>query len=445
MKNKSIIILGAGESGTGAAVLAKRLGMHVFVSDNGTIEKKYRERLLQESIAFEEEGHTIEKIIPADLIIKSPGIPDSIAVIKKLTQARTPVIDETEFASWFTDASLIAVTGSNGKTTTASLVAHILQKSGKKAVLAGNMGYSFAMAVASENADIFVLELSSFQLDRAFSLKPDIAILTNIIPDHLDRYNNDFQKYVHSKFRIIQNMTANDHLIYNADDPEITKELNRCSPDIQLHPYSLKKPVQRGAYANDHEIVFTGKNQFIMTLEELALQGRHNVYNSMAAGVASRLVDIRKESIKNCLSDFQNIEHRLEHVATIHGIDFINDSKATNVNSTWYALESMTRPVIWIAGGLDKGNDYSKLKAIVAEKVKAIICLGKDNSPLIEAFGGIIEELYETQSIRDAVQWSYRIGNDGEAVLLSPACASFDLFKNFEDRGNQFKLAVKLL
>lgn len=445
MEHKSMVILGAGESGTGAAVLAKQRGIHAFVSDSGAIEEPYRSRLQKASVAFEEHGHTMERIMQADLVVKSPGIPDNIPLIAALTNAGIPIIDETEFASWFTNAAIIAVTGSNGKTTTASLIAHILQKSGKKAVLAGNIGYSFALAVAESEADIFVLEVSSFQLDHSYSFKPEVAVITNIIPDHLDRYDNDFQKYIHSKFRIIQNMSLTDHLVYNADDEVVTEELNKRMPRIQLHPVSMEKAVWQGAYANKKEIVFTGKNPFNMTLEELALQGRHNVYNSMAAGVASKLVDIRKESIKQCLSDFQNIEHRLEPVATIHGIDFINDSKATNVNSTWYALESMTKPVIWIVGGLDKGNDYSKLREIVAEKVKAVICLGISNGPLIEAFAGVVEEIYETQSMDDAVHWGYKLGEDGEAVLLSPACASFDLFKNYEDRGNQFKLAVKRL
>ena len=443
MQHKNIVILGAGESGTGAAVLAARRGMHVFVSDNRAIAPQYKNILQKENILFEENGHTEEKILESELVIKSPGIPDKVAIIKKIKEKGIPIIDELELAYWFTEAKIIAVTGSNGKTTTASLIAHILEKSGKNVSLAGNIGHSFAMAVANENPEIFVLEVSSFQLDYLFSFKADIAVLTNITPDHLDRYDDQFQKYVDSKFRILQNMTSEDHLIYCADDTTITQELNKRNTKAKLLPFSLERKLESGAYSDNNQLNFTGKNSFTMTLEELALQGRHNAYNSLAAGLASKLVDIRKEDIKQCLSDFENIEHRLEHVATIHGIDFINDSKATNINSTWYALESANKPVIWIVGGLDKGNDYSKLTELAAQKVKAIICLGVDNQRIAEAFSGVVEEIYETQSVQDAVNWSYRLADDGEMVLLSPACASFDLFKNYEDRGNQFKKAVK--
>ncbi len=443
MQHKNIVILGAGESGTGAAVLAARRGMHVFVSDSGTIAPHYKSILQKENILFEENGHTEEKILESELVIKSPGIPDKVPILQKIKEKEIPVIDELELASWFTGAKIIAVTGSNGKTTTASLIAHILEKSGKNVSLAGNIGQSFAMAVANENPEIFVLEISSFQLDYLFSFKADIAVLTNITPDHLDRYENQFQKYVDSKFRILQNMSSEDYLIYCADDKTIAQELIKKNTKIKRLPFSLEKKLESGAYLDNKQLIFTGKNAFTMTLEELALQGRHNAYNSLAAGLASKLVDIRKEDIKQCLSDFENIEHRLEHVATIHGIDFINDSKATNINSTWYALESANKPVIWIVGGLDKGNDYSKLTELAAQKVKAIICLGVDNQRIAEAFSGVVEEIYETQSVQDAVNWSYRLADDGEMVLLSPACASFDLFKNYEDRGNQFKKAVK--
>ncbi|MGM0565930.1 MAG: UDP-N-acetylmuramoyl-L-alanine--D-glutamate ligase [Bacteroidota bacterium] len=445
MQHKNIVILGAGESGTGAAVLAQKLGMRVFVSDNGSIAPKFKAELNQNGIEYEENGHTENCFDNPHIMIKSPGIPDTAKCVQKAYATEIPVVDEIEFASWYTNAKIIAITGSNGKTTTASLLYHILSNSGCNASLAGNIGRSFARAVANEKPDYFVLELSSFQLDYCFSLKADIAILLNITPDHLDRYNNDFQKYTNSKFGIIRNMQSTDHLIYNADDPVIVKELNNREPALHKHPISLKKAVENGAYLRNQQIEFTGKNPFIMTIEELALQGKHNVYNSMAAGVASRLIDIRKESIKNCLSDFQNIEHRLEHVAGIHGIDFINDSKATNVNSTWYALESMNKPVIWLAGGLDKGNDYQKLKEIAAQKVKMIICIGKDNTPITDAFGGIIEEIYETPSMTDAVHWAYKTAEDGDAVLLSPACASFDFYKNYEERGQKFKEAVKKL
>ena len=445
MQSKNIVILGAGESGTGAAVLAKKLGMRVFVSDNGTIAPKFKAELKQQNIEFEENGHTENCFDNPHLIIKSPGIPETANCVQKAYTRKIPVADEIEFASWYTNAKIIAITGSNGKTTTASLLHHILSNSGCNASLAGNIGRSFARAVASEKPDYFVLELSSFQLDYCFSFKADIAILLNITPDHLDRYNNDFQEYKNSKFGIIRNMKPTDHLIYNADDLVIVQELKNREPTLQKHPISLNTVVDNGAYLSKQQIQFTGKNPFIMTIEELALQGKHNVYNSMAAGVASKLIEIRKESIKNCLSDFQNIEHRLEHVAGIHGIDFINDSKATNVNSTWYALESMNKPVIWLAGGLDKGNDYQKLKEIAAQKVKMIICIGKDNTPITEAFGGLIDEIYETSSMTDAVHWAYKTAEDGDAVLLSPACASFDFYKNYEERGQKFKDAVKKL
>lgn len=445
MNYKNIVILGAGESGTGAAVLAKRRGMSVFVSDKGTIAAKYKQRLDEEKISFEEKGHTHHLILSADLIIKSPGIPDHIALIKDAEKKNIPIVDEIEFASWFTSATIIAVTGSNGKSTTVSLIAHILKNDGKKVMLAGNIGYSFAMAVANDEADYYVLEISSFQLDRMYTFKADIAIITNITPDHLDRYNNDYQQYVDSKFRILQNMTAENHLIYCLDDDTTKKEIEERNPAVQLHPFSVFEKCHNSGYQNHNNIIFTGINSFTMTIEELALQGRHNVYNSLAAGVSSRILDIRKQSLQNSLADFATLEHRLEHVATIHGIDFINDSKATNVNSAWYAMESMTKSVIWIAGGLDKGNDYNKLKQLASEKVKAIICLGISNEPIIEAFSGLVEEIYETQSIQDAVNWSYRIAKEGETVLLSPACASYDLFKNYEERGSQFKKAVKAL
>jgi len=444
MENKNIVILGAAESGTGAAVLAKVRGMDVFVSDNSKISPYYKQLLDKYEIRYEQGGHS-DKIFNAELVIKSPGIPDQVPVIREFSSRSIPIISDIEFASWFTESKLICVTGSNGKTTTASLIYHILKTSGINAALAGNVGQSFAYHVAvGSPVDYYVLEISSFQLDTMFSFKADIAILTNITPDHLDRYNNDFQEYINSKFRIINNTTSADHLIYNADDEQIIRELNEREPDLQLHPFSIRQKVKDGAWLDNKTLIFNIKrNIFTMTIEELALQGRHNTYNSMAAGVAARLVDIRKESIKKCLKDFKNIEHRLEDVATIHGIRFINDSKATNVNSTWYALESMDRPVVWIAGGEDKGNDYDKLKQIAAEKVKVMICLGKDNQPLLKAFENIVDEIYETQSILEAVAWGYHLAKDEEIVLLSPACASFDLFENYEDRGNQFKTAVK--
>lgn len=447
MENKNIVILGAAESGTGAALLAKKRGMDVFVSDNSTIAPRFKKELQNNQIDFEEKGHSRDIIMESELVIKSPGIPDRLPLMKALYDNAIPVISEIEFASWFTEARLICVTGSNGKTTTASLIYHILKNSGLSVALAGNIGTSFCRHLAeAEPVENYVLEISSFQLDHIFSMKADVAVITNITPDHLDRYNDDFQAYVDAKFRILNNTTKADYLVYCADDETITKELDRLKPDISMHPFSIRHAVKNGAYLEENKIIFnTDKNPFTMKLEELALQGRHNTYNSMAAGVAAKLVEIRKESIKKCLSDFENIEHRLEEVATIHGIRFINDSKATNINSTWYALESMNKPVIWIAGGLDKGNDYDKLIPVVGEKVKAMICLGKDNESIIGALKHVVEEVYETQSMTEAVAWAYHLAKNDEIVLLSPACASFDLFENYEDRGNQFKKAVKRL
>jgi UDP-N-acetylmuramoylalanine--D-glutamate ligase len=445
---KNISILGAGISGTGAALLGATRGMDVFVSDNETIKPNKKQLFQKHHISFEENGHSFDKILKSDVIIKSPGISENIPLLQKAAVQKIPVIDEIEFASWFTDAEIIAVTGSNGKTTTASLIHHILKTAGKNCSLAGNIGNSFAQAVAEGDYDYFTLEVSSFQLDHCYSFKPHIAVITNITPDHLNRYGQQFHNYAESKFRITRNMTHQDHFIYCLDDTETMNIIQKKSIPAEHHPFSLNIQVPNGAYRDAEQIIINTNNKnnpFIMTIEELALQGRHNVYNSMAAGIATRLVDIRKETIKKCLSDFQNIEHRLESVTQIHGIEFINDSKATNVNSTWYALESINKPVVWIAGGIDKGNDYSKLKPLVAEKVKAIICLGVDNSHLINAFKDTIEEIYETQSIEDAVHWAYRIAHDHEAVLLSPACASFDLFSNYEERGNLFKKYVRSL
>lgn len=445
MENKNIVILGAAESGTGAAVLAKERGMNVFVSDNSSIHPKYKEILKTHEINFEEGGHSKEKIHNSELVIKSPGIPDNISLIRELNELSIPIISEIEFASWFTEAHLICVTGSNGKTTTATMICHMLENDGVSVALAGNVGESFALHVAKgESVDYYVLEISSFQLDYMFSLKADIAVITNITPDHLERYNGDLQAYINSKFRMLNNMTVKDHLVYCDDDPTIQDELHQRKPEVTMHPFSLAHATEEGAYTDNNKLIFhINKITSKMTLEELAMQGKHNTYNSMAAGIAARLVDIRKESIKKCLKDFKSLEHRLEEVVTIHGIEFINDSKATNVNSTWYALESMNKPVIWIAGGQDKGNDYEKLRPLVAEKVKSLICLGKDNSIMIDAFNKVVDEIYETQSMVEAVGWAYQLAEDNEIILLSPACASFDLFENYEDRGNQFKTAVK--
>lgn len=443
-----IVVLGGGESGVGAAVLAKQKGFKVLLSDNGKIKQKYKDVLLNNEIDFEENGHSTEVILKATLVIKSPGIPDHVSLVKALRSKGISVISEIEFAGRYSRAYNICVTGSNGKTTTTLLTAHILKAAGLKAVAAGNVGNSFAEVVGNDDPDYAVLEISSFQLDGMFCFKANIAIITNITPDHLDRYGYDFQKYVDSKFRIIQNQSSKDHLIYNADDPVIRREIEKRKPAAQLHPISLgAEPLAQGAYVNENnEIVINFKNSGIkMTIEELALQGKHNTYNSMAGGVAAKLLEIRKDTIKKCLSDFQNVEHRLENVGKIHGVNFINDSKATNVNSTWYALESMSHPVIWIVGGVDKGNDYSMLKELVAEKVKGIVCLGLDNDKIIEAFSGVVDHIATATSARQAVDTAYYMSNPGETVLLSPACASFDLFENYEDRGNQFKHAVRNL
>ncbi len=445
--SRKITILGAGESGTGAALLAQKKGFEVFVSDGGKIKEKYINVLSKAGIAFEEGGHSFNRALEADEVIKSPGIPDTVPFIVQLEKKGIPIISEIEFAARYTKAKKICITGSNGKTTTTLLTWHILKNAGFNVGLAGNVGQSFAWQVAEQEFDWYVLEISSFQLDNMFDFKADIAILTNITPDHLDRYDHKFKNYIDSKFRITRNQTPADAFIYCLDD-EVTKaEISRRTFTAKCYPFTAFGTLdQPGAYSIDRKLFINPNNDpFIMTLEELALQGRHNLYNTMAAGIAGRLVDIRKNSIRQSLSDFQNVDHRLEYVARIHGIEFINDSKATNVNSTWFALESISKPVIWIAGGIDKGNDYSKLFDMVKGKVKTIICLGADNTKIIEIFRDKVEALYETNSAEQAVMLAYSIGRPGDVVLLSPACASFDLFENYEDRGNQFKTAVKKL
>ncbi len=444
-----IVVLGAGESGVGAAILAKKQGFNVWVSDKGTIQQKYKDVLLHFDIPFEEGQHNEDEIFSADEVVKSPGIPDTVDIIQQLKRRNIPVISEIEFAARYTGATIIAVTGSNGKTTTASLIYHILRKAGLDVGLGGNIGTSFARQVAQHNAEYFVLEISSFQLDGCYNFCPHIAVLTNITPDHLDRYGYDFSKYVASKFRIIQKQTRHHHFIYCDDDEVITGYLNENRSKISsvLHPYSVYHNVENGAYIKNEKLIVNLNNKplEIMSIHKIALKGMHNQQNSMAASIASRILEIRKEVIRESLSDFQNIEHRLEFVLKVHGIDFINDSKATNVNAAWYALGSMTKPVIWIVGGVDKGNDYSMLTELVQEKVKAIVCLGKDNSKIHAAFGDIVDTIVDTQSAQDAVNVAYSLGKKGDVVLLSPACASFDLFENYEDRGHQFKAAVRRL
>ncbi len=445
-----IVILGSGESGVGSAILAKQKGYDVFVSDKGSIKDKYKKPLQDNNIAFEEGQHTEYLILNATEVIKSPGIPEKAELVKKLRAKNIPVISEIEFAGRYTNAKKICITGSNGKTTTTMLTYHILKKAGYNVGLGGNVGKSFAMQVATENFDYYVLELSSFQLDDMYEFKADVAVLLNITPDHLDRYDYKFENYTKSKFRITQNQTKTDAFVY-CDDDEVMKEfMKHHEIKAQKVPFSIKHKIEgEGAYLNEKQITLNYKNQnqnpLIMTIEQLALQGKHNVYNSMAASLAARIVDVRKETIRESLQDFQNVEHRLEFVASINGIEFINDSKATNVNSAWYDLESMQKQTVWICGGQDKGNDYNELLDIVKHKVKAIVCLGVENAKIIEAFKGVVDTIVETKTAADAVAASYKLAKKGDAVLLSPACASFDLFQNYEDRGMQFKGAVRSL
>ncbi|MFN3916900.1 MAG: UDP-N-acetylmuramoyl-L-alanine--D-glutamate ligase [Flavobacteriales bacterium] len=444
--NKNLVILGAGESGTGAAILAKQRGYAVFVSDKGIIKDKYKKELNEAGIEWEEGMHTEERVLNASEVIKSPGIPDKAPLVASLLHKGIPVISEIEFAGRYTQAKTVCITGSNGKTTTTLLTYYILQKAGFNVGLAGNIGESFARQVALNDKDYYVLELSSFQLDGMFNFKADIAILTNITPDHLDRYDYKLENYVASKFRILNNQTPADSFIYCADDAITTQYLPKFQIKAKKYPISFNLIEGEGAYVKNKELITNlNKTTTNMSIYDLALQGRHNTYNSMAASVAARILDVRKEIIRESLSDFQNIEHRLEFVAKVHGIEFINDSKATNVNSTWYALESMQNPTVWIVGGVDKGNDYTELAELVREKVCAIVCMGTDNAKIHAAFGDIVERIVDAGSAQEAVSLGYRLAKSGQTVLLSPACASFDLFENYEDRGNQFKQAVRSL
>jgi UDP-N-acetylmuramoylalanine--D-glutamate ligase len=443
--DKHIVILGAGESGVGAALLANKFGNRVFVSDRGTIKDSYKAELEANAIPFEECQHSEERILSADVVVKSPGIPDTAQLIVALHQKQVPVISEIEFAGYYSSAKTICITGSNGKTTTTMLTYHLLKKAGFDVGLAGNIGTSFARQVAEGDKEWYVLELSSFQLDGMFTFKPTIGMLLNITPDHLDRYGYEMQNYVNAKFRMLQNLDKDSWFIYNMDDPLIAKEMEVRKPQTNCVPFSIKQPVEFGGFSDGKQLTINIKDQFIMSIHDLALKGKHNTQNSLAAGIAGRILEIRKEIVRESLSDFQNVEHRLEFVARVNGIEFINDSKATNVNSTWYALESMEKPTVWIVGGVDKGNDYSELIELVQHKVKAIICLGKDNEKIIDAFKAVVPTIVEAGSAAEAVAFGYRLAKKDEAVLLSPACASFDLFDNYEDRGNQFKSAVRSL
>lgn len=443
---KRLIVLGGGESGVGTAILGKKMGYDVFVSDFGAIKENYKEVLLINDIRWEDNQHTESLILNADLVMKSPGIPEKAPIVKKLIEKNIPVISEIEFAAPFTDAILIGITGSNGKTTTTMLTYHLLKSGGLNVGLGGNIGKSFAWQVAENKFDTYVLELSSFQLDGSFTFKPHISVLTNLSPDHLDRYDYKYENYINSKFRITQNQTEEDFFIYDADDSVIEKWLKNNTIKAQKIPFSLTKNLEKGASIQDKTMkINTSENEFTMDTTHLALEGKHNLKNAMAAASVAQLMKIRKQTIRESLSNFQGVEHRLEKVLKIQNVQYINDSKATNVNATFFALDSVTTPTVWIVGGVDKGNDYQELMGLVNEKVKAIICLGVDNKKIIDAFGSIVDVMVEVSSMTDAVKTAQHIAEKGDTVLLSPACASFDLFENYEDRGRQFKQAVQNL
>lgn len=443
---KRLVVLGGGESGVGTAILGKKEGYEVFVSDFGKIKDNYKDVLNQYEIKWEDEQHTEELILNATVVMKSPGIPDKAPIVKKLVEKGIPVISEIEFADQFNKALTIGITGSNGKTTTTMLTYHLLKEGGLNVGLGGNIGKSFAWQVAEENYDSYVLELSSFQLDGIINYKPHIAIITNISPDHLDRYDYKYENYIASKFRITMNQTEDDYLIYDADDEAIANWLQNNKVKAQLIPFSVSKQVENGAYLNKQIMeININQEEFLMETANIALEGKHNMKNAMAATSVAQLMRIRKQTIRESLSNFQGVEHRLEKVLKIQNVLYINDSKATNVNATFFALDSMTTPTVWIVGGVDKGNDYSELMSLVHEKVKAIICLGIDNKKIIDAFANIVDMMVEVDNMRDAVHTAKHIAEKGDTVLLSPACASFDLFQNYEDRGNQFKSEVRNL
>ncbi len=443
---KRLVVLGAGESGVGTAILGKKEGYDVFVSDKGTITDHYKEVLRNFEIEWEEQQHTENKILNADIVMKSPGIPDKVDLVQKLKGKEILVVSEIEFASKYTKATIVGVTGSNGKTTTTMLTHYILKHGALEVAMAGNIGDSFARQVAENDAPFYVLELSSFQLDGIRDFAPHIAVLTNITPDHLDRYEDKFENYIASKFRITMNQNEEDYFIYDADDEVITNNLKKHPIRSRLLPFSLKRKLENGAYLEEGNIKITiDNNKFIMPTTDLSLKGNHNVKNAMAAATVSQLLKIRKVTIRECLENFHGVEHRLENVLKINNVQYINDSKATNVNATFYALDAMKSATVWIVGGVDKGNDYSELYSLVNEKVKAIICLGVDNTKIINAFGNCVDDISETQSMKEAVNMAYKIAERNENVLLSPACASFDLFKNYEERGRQFKEAVREL
>lgn len=441
-----LVVLGGGESGVGTAILGKKKGYEVFVSDYGEIKNNYKEVLILNQIPWEEKQHTEALILNADVVMKSPGIPDKSNIVKQLKNKNVPIISEIEFASQFNDFVTIGITGSNGKTTTTMLTHHLLKQGGMNVGIAGNIGKSYAWQIAENKFEAYVLELSSFQLDGIESFRPHIAVMTNISPDHLDRYNYDYDLYIAAKFRITKNQTEDDYFIYDDDDEAIVKWLSENEIKAKKIPFSLVKKLEEGAYADEENITtHINNDEFIMPINELALEGKHNVKNAMAATTVAQLMRIRKETIRESLSNFQGVEHRLEKVLKIQNVQYINDSKATNVNATFFALDSMNTPTIWIVGGVDKGNDYAELMPLVREKVKGIICLGVDNSKIMKAFEDVVDVMIETTSMTEAVKIAQRMAEKGDTVLLSPACASFDLFENYEDRGKQFKNAVQNL
>ena len=446
MEQKRIVVLGAGESGTGAAILAKVKGFDVWLSDTGKIAPKYKEKLEEFQVNWEEGTHSEDKILMADEVIKSPGIPDKAPIIKKIISKNIPIISEIEFAGRYTDAKMVCITGSNGKTTTTLLTYHILQSAGLNVGLAGNVGKSLAYQVATEKHDVYVIELSSFQLDNMYEFKANIAVLMNITPDHLDRYDYKMENYIAAKFRIIRNQTEKDSFIFWQDDPIIAAQLKNLKIEAQMYPFSEQHSQDASAYLENGELVIDTSHDFLeVPRKDLALKGLHNLYNSMAAGLSASILDIKKDVIRKALEDFEAVEHRLEYVATINGVKYINDSKATNVNSCWYALESMQAPTVLILGGKDKGNDYTEIEHFVKEKVKAIVCMGVDNSKLHEFFDGKVPAITDASSMKEAVQKCQELATQGDVVLLSPCCASFDLFKSYEDRGAQFKAEVHKL
>lgn len=443
---KRLVILGGGESGVGSAILGKNKGYEVFVSDIGSISHTYKEVLLHHKINFEERQHTDALILNASLVVKSPGIPESVPIVQQLYQKGTSVISEIEFAAKFSNATLIGITGSNGKTTTTLLTHHLLKAAKMNVGVAGNIGTSFAQQIAEEKFTSYVLELSSFQLDGIKDFRPHIAIITNITPDHLDRYEHDFDQYIASKFRITKNQSEHDFLIYDADDQTVIQWLENHKTRAKLVPYSIKRELDYGAFLKDNKIITNiNTEKFSMEIAKLRLQGKHNLKNTMAGALASQLLNVRSQTIKDSLTNFEGVEHRLENVQKVNGVQFINDSKATNVNATFYALEYLKEPVVWIVGGVDKGNDYEDLLPLVREKVKAIVCLGLDNEKLKSVFFNVVDMMIETAGAEEAVKVAYKLSQRGDTVLLSPACASFDLFENYQDRGRQFKDAVRNL